>query len=1077
MKKVSTRAYIFQKILDYLGVAFLGVLLLFIWQLYRGPIEVPFLKPYIMQALNNDSSAAEIDVGSVSIELVRSLQPIKIVARDISYKRYDESVNVKAPRTTVSFSLKALLHGVVAPSSISVETPMVYVFSNYGVEKNEPNEVGKKKLSYYAKALEDFLERFTSDDYSYLEGYINQIKIAGGEVEFHEVDLGRKWSFSDVNYNFKRNLLDISTDASALVNLGESMASVGVEGEYRILQKKLAFDFYVSDVMLDDMTGALLGNHPLQELYRLNLPIGGRVSTLINIENVIKNKEDIEKLAETAFEKIKFQFEGGQGSIVFNNNEDMNYHIDSFLLEGNIDGGIDKMSIKDATFDLGGQKALISVDASGLKNYFLEQSMKDLKLRLKTKIDSMEVNKLYDYWPKFIATPGWKWCNESMREGMFHNASFIFDFAFDPKAKKFGFSNLDGHGEVEGVSIDYLTGMPKITDAVGKAIFTKHNIKIMASSGESEGVHLTGGYVDLYDLDKEDNFADINLDMESSVEDALKVIDHDPLNYATEMGLKPELIGGTAKTNLSLKFEMKQNLKPREVHVKVVSDIKDFKMDNVIKSKNITSNELKMEVNNQGLSVKGEAKLDDIPVKLNWVENFAAKDYRSRYNIEFSFDNHFKQKMGLNMSVLEPPYISGHADMNAEITIFNDHKTNILVKGKLNPMNIDYSFLGFKKIAGADGEIAAKIELQDDKLKSISDLKLSNEDMTLSGRLGVDNKGRINLVDIDNIKGARTNAKAKIDLIYEPKTKAKVNISGQSYDLSPFFDRSEKKIKADKKKQPDNRLKEEDDDDELEKTIDADIFIAVNNLWTNPHIAVTNFAGNAKLVNGVGIQEIHMVGNYKTGKNSMLKFDYIPKPNKEFYLSVDSNDAGATMKVLRIYDDMEGGNLKIEGRRNKDKAMIGHAKIRNFNIHNTPLVAKFLTVASFRGMLDLLMGEGIAFSHLDAPFEYRRKQLMLKNAKAFGDVLGVTANGTYNRRLDELDIRGRVAPAYSLNMILGKIPLVGSLLAGKDGTVFAADYYISGDISDASIQINPLSALSPNSLKEAISSLFGSSDD
>ena len=196
MKKVSTRVYIFQKVLDYLGVAFLGVLLLFIWQLYRGPIEVPFLKPYIMQALNSDSSEAEISVGNVSIELVRSLQPIKIVAKDISYKRRDESVNVKAPRTTVSFSLKALLRGIVAPSSIAVESPVVYVFSDYGVKEDNKNEVDKQRLGYHFKMIEDFLERFNADDNSYIESYINSIKISGGELELHEVDLGRKWSFS-----------------------------------------------------------------------------------------------------------------------------------------------------------------------------------------------------------------------------------------------------------------------------------------------------------------------------------------------------------------------------------------------------------------------------------------------------------------------------------------------------------------------------------------------------------------------------------------------------------------------------------------------------------------------------------------------------------------------------------------------------------------------------------------------------------------------------------------------------------------------------------------------------------------
>lgn len=271
-------------------------------------------------------------------------------------------------------------------------------------------------------------------------------------------------------------------------------------------------------------------------------------------------------------------------------------------------------------------------------------------------------------------------------------------------------------------------------------------------------------------------------------------------------------------------------------------------------------------------------------------------------------------------------------------------------------------------------------------------------------------------------------------------------------------------------KQPD------DEDDELEKTPDTDIFIAVNSLWTNPHVPMTNFAGSAKLLNGVGIQEIHMIGNFNNNKQKTFKFDYVPRPNNEYLLAVDSNDAGATLKVLRVYDNMRHGNIQIEARRNPQKEFIGHAKIRNFSIYNTPVIAKLFTVASFSGMVDLLMGEGMTFSHFDAPFEYKRSQLTLKDAKAFGDVVGITAKGTYDRRFDEVDFHGMIAPAYSLNTMLGKIPVVGSLLAGKDGTVFAADYSISGDLEDAEIDINPLSALSPSSLKEKLNSLFGNDD-
>jgi hypothetical protein len=75
--------------------------------------------------------------------------------------------------------------------------------------------------------------------------------------------------------------------------------------------------------------------------------------------------------------------------------------------------------------------------------------------------------------------------------------------------------------------------------------------------------------------------------------------------------------------------------------------------------------------------------------------------------------------------------------------------------------------------------------------------------------------------------------------------------------------------------------------------------------------------------------------------------------------------------------------------------------------------------------------------------------------------------------IDVIDVNGMVAPAYGLNTMIGKIPLVGNLLVGRDGTVFAANYTITGTSDEPDIDINPLSALSPNSLKEVVGSLFG----
>ena len=224
MKKVSNRHYIGRKIFDYIIVAILLLFIFFMWQLYRGPISVPFLKPYIIAALNPDSEEAEVSVESVNIELVRSVKPLKIIANNVVYKSTNNAFRFSAPRTSVSFSITALLQGVIAPSSINMEKPSVYIFTTYGLkEQDEASRITEKKINYYFTQFEEFLERFNSEDKTYAESYINNISITEGEVEFHEVDLGRKWILKELNYNFERGLGDISTDISSLLYLGKTV--------------------------------------------------------------------------------------------------------------------------------------------------------------------------------------------------------------------------------------------------------------------------------------------------------------------------------------------------------------------------------------------------------------------------------------------------------------------------------------------------------------------------------------------------------------------------------------------------------------------------------------------------------------------------------------------------------------------------------------------------------------------------------------------------------------------------------------------------------------------------------------
>ena len=107
MKKVSEKVYYMRKTVDYLGVGLLLFLLYALWILYKGPLSVDFLKPYIIQALNSQSSEYSMNIGKVNLELVRSIQPVKIIAKDIndlSKEEFDKLLN----QENLTFRLESL---------------------------------------------------------------------------------------------------------------------------------------------------------------------------------------------------------------------------------------------------------------------------------------------------------------------------------------------------------------------------------------------------------------------------------------------------------------------------------------------------------------------------------------------------------------------------------------------------------------------------------------------------------------------------------------------------------------------------------------------------------------------------------------------------------------------------------------------------------------------------------------------------------------------------------------------------------------------------------------------------------
>jgi hypothetical protein len=191
-------------------------------------------------------------------------------------------------------------------------------------------------------------------------------------------------------------------------------------------------------------------------------------------------------------------------------------------------------------------------------------------------------------------------------------------------------------------------------------------------------------------------------------------------------------------------------------------------------------------------------------------------------------------------------------------------------------------------------------------------------------------------------------------------------------------------------------------------------------------------------------------------------------------LVITSNDAGATLKSFDVTEDMVGGELSIKGKYDDTKPgapLSGTFLVKKFQMVRAPLMAKLLGVLSLDGILSALGGKGIAFDQAVVPFTKTGDDLRIKEAKAYGSALGFTASGWMDLEEDTLDISGTVVPAYTLNKIVGWVPLLGDLLTGgeKGSGLFAATYRMYGPLAEPKVSTNPLAALAPGPLRE----LFG----
>ena len=202
--------------------------------------------------------------------------------------------------------------------------------------------------------------------------------------------------------------------------------------------------------------------------------------------------------------------------------------------------------------------------------------------------------------------------------------------------------------------------------------------------------------------------------------------------------------------------------------------------------------------------------------------------------------------------------------------------------------------------------------------------------------------------------------------------------------------------------------------------------------------------------------------------------------DKSGRLHAHATDAGALIKFFDFYGRMEGGTLDLAMQDAEDGSR-GSANVTNFVLRNEPALRQLVAAgqAPVGGRIrmeqaPIVNPDTARFEKMSASFTRATGRLDLREAVIFNSQMGLTTQGFIDYGRDRVDLNGTFVPAYQVNSLVTHIPVVGTLLGG--GThegIFGVNYRIVGPASGPTLNVNPLSAMTPGFLRKVFGAIDG----
>ncbi|MCF6214743.1 MAG: DUF3971 domain-containing protein [Emcibacter sp.] len=974
---------------------------------------------------------------------------------EIIDKKTDFTLNV--PEAGMRFSGLAMMRGLLAPTDVEIFGLSIdYTFAP-DVWTSTDNRPFMEKLEAFVEELQNSeilpfkiaKELLSPPKTSVATGYLGQFSLLGTKITLTDQLSGQIWQIPEAHLNLRRTSFGLNVRILGDIHMSQSnIMPIDVSLVFDNARKEVVTNLHFSELRPSALVGKV---ESLSGLSNLDIPAKGNIDFTIDRDFRIP--------------VMTFSISLDEGTINPTEIYPEPLKITSAALSGYVNRSEDTIFLEEISLQLG----QTYVSGTGM----LYGPTDRPGIAIKADITDLPFADLKTYWPGQFGKGAYDWIAKNIDAGIVHKGNL--DVYIEPQmwpdpqnneSPEAGIAITQPQGnaslpadsvtfkfDFKNISAHYLRPMPILRGMSGQAELNLQSFHLKAGGGHIEQLVINKADLLFSDIHiKGKGIADITLKLEGSLEEILRVIDHEPLGYPSKYGIEQGSITGQATAELSLSFPLLKKVRLKDVTFDVKADIHQLSIPKLNDSLGINDGDLQLFVNGDGITAEGNIILNGVAFTANWLENFGNdEDYPTKYIINGFIEGAQWEQLHLPFD----PYIEGPVEI--DLTLYGKGGSIKKGNGQFNLINSLSNFdpIGWEKPKGKAGHVDFDLTFKGDGRLNISNILLQSESLVANLELDMLDD-MVTRFFIPSLIMQDTDIKMLMQWDAEKKYYVST-ITGKAFNAASLIDiimstgGDEEKVTL-----PDFNVNAEIDD-----------LLAKNNVRISKAILSATYRKQ-------DFTHVNLEGNLPENKTVMV--NVIPEGDNRKLL-FNSDDAGEALRGLGAFNLGVGGDMTLTADMVKHEHGIslgGQARITKFKVIESPGFSKLLDEKKFVKAREELNKGGLSFNNFDMIFRTSSGVMEISNARARGPMLGMTIEGVIDQVYDEMNISGTLIPAYGINSLLSNIPLIGTILTGGKGEgIFAATYSISGPLDNPEIKINPLAVLAPGIFRKIFTAIGG----